>query len=190
MIFISKTNNKSINTAIEIANEIKEDLVDALKEVDVFTFACSNLTNIELAKLIEENHLEMNVHSYWSRNRKVLGYFDSRFPFNIYVNRSPFPRTKQSLVATFVHEYIHALDHTEKDYFFHHGNNKYVAWKERTAAYFCDNLAEEIVKKKLGVFNTDSDIPRSRDENKNIVTYTPWWARASRRIGSFFRRFL
>lgn len=169
-----KTNVDWLKDDVERANTVVPELIERLKKLGEYKFKLSDITAIELAEMFEKSNATLEVKTYWYYSRNVIGKFVPSQPLNIWLNRKAQPRGIEDNVATMIHEGVHYLDSLTPKYF-GHADNKYKKWKENTAPFYADNLAEQIV---LGfdVIQTGT--------NTNIVTRPTLWSR----IKSFFRR--
>jgi predicted SprT family Zn-dependent metalloprotease len=160
------TNDRNVKLSwIATANRIYPEVLKRLKNRSE-PFDWSNKVNGRmLARFIEESGVQMEVKTYWYWRRRVLGKFVPSQPKVVWLNRKAFPRTEASVVATLYHELIHAVDHFNKEYYFHHGSNRYHISKESSAPYYVDAIAESVLGK-------DSD----REKTTRIVTVRRvWW---------------
>lgn len=142
-MFINIENRNELRDAVDIANRIRPQVLERVR-ARKDKFLCSNATPQKVAELIETFDQVMRVETYFTRNRRVLGYFVRSKPTTIHLNRAAFPRKTESLVATLWHELIHAVDHFAKDHYFHHDGNRFRNWKKETAPYWIGELAGEL----------------------------------------------
>lgn len=160
--------NENIIEAVFIANSIYGDVAAIVAERDK-EFMNANTSPESIAKTMEKAGFTMTIKTYWYWRRGVYGYFNPSKPDNIYINTRSLPRSVPSLVATFYHEMMHALDSRSDTYYFNHGSNYYKPWKENTAPFFVDRVAEEIARG--GEFSGEYEA-----DNTKIKTM-PWWQR-------------
>lgn len=140
-----------VKSATEKSNEL-------LKNVEFYK-AIANHPNFDLstaspkiiANLLERSELEFKVEIFYPNGlqlikyRKTLAYTDENHPNTLFLNFRKLNREVESIVATIIHESIHALDDNEEEYTFGHGNNSSVG-KDNTAPYWIGNLAYRILK--------------------------------------------
>lgn len=170
--FIYNGSNESIIKAVKEANGKSERLASLLFDADVKKFECANIGSRELGFIVNTNRNEtLEVKTYWYFKKKVLGKFVPSEPKTIWINSNGLAaRQVSSLVSTFWHERIHFLDSISRATFGHDGNT-YYKWKEQTAPYFVDALAEKIAQ-----YNLKED-QMQRTDNANIIYYIPWYKR-------------
>jgi len=166
-------NNSNIIQAVKRANEIQDQIIKLLNAADVKKFVSSTIGSSALAHIIAKHSgvtCEVRTYYYW--RSKVLGKFVPSQPGIIWLNSNGLSRRSISgLVCTKWHERIHFLDLLEKGLSFGHDGNTYHAWKEQTAPYFVDYLAEKIV---AGIEDEPQDV---RTDNTNIIIYVPIYKR-------------
>jgi hypothetical protein len=99
-----------------------------------------------ISDLILNSTLEFKVEIFYPsvlqalKYRKTFAFTDGRFPNTLFLNFKKLDRASEDIAATIIHESIHALDDSENNYTFGHGNNSPVG-KENTAPYWIGNLA-------------------------------------------------
>ena len=166
---------ESLKEASKKADNIKSEIVRSLEHSKITRFRCSNITPAELSDIIRTSKMKIEIKNYWYWNRNVMGYFDASKPSVININTRSLPRSVSSLVSTLWHEYIHALDANEKHFYFHHDSNYYELWKEDTAPFYVDAIAEKF---------TNLIDQKPETENTQMMP-APFWKRVL-----FFWRYL
>lgn len=158
----------NVNKAVEFVNkrlfnsdDLFHDFLSQIQEKKSFDMADVDGDYIA-RKLIEFKHSgrQLEVVIYRSRNpwSKAYGYWSPSTPFKIYVNSRKIPgRTAGSLVTTFTHEPVHAIDGLDTTASFGHGDNSSVG-KDDTAPYWIGNLAGRMYD---GTDITEADYPRT-----------------------------
>lgn len=107
-----------------------------------------------IAQLLRESRVDVRVRLQKAR-RKVLGWTYLNQPEVVYLNSRRLDRTRTSIVATLIHEWVHCVDGiSELD--FHHGDNS-ARGKENSAPYWIDTIAAEMASK----FFADEDLAES-----------------------------
>lgn len=185
MIFKYEGENKLIDEATKIANAIFPQVLRRLEDAEGTIVNSNNRASMSTRDLADEmlNYVdEMEVHTYYYRNKNVLGMFMPKYPNRIYINENSIPRSVYSIVATLYHELIHFIDRSSS-YDLGHGfgvtANKYKAWKERTAPFYVDNIAEQVARTYLGGVIIDRP-------NNIMIEVAPLWRRILSRL-AFWR---
>lgn len=171
----SNITHTAVIQAIKKANNIQETMLK--KIVQEPQFYMSNTPSSVIATKINlfiEADEQMEVHIYYPRWRwsKAIGYYDPRYPRNIYLNGYKLGRTQGSIVATLWHELVHAVDDIYKDLSFGHGNNTWTPEKEESAPYKIDYIAEVLVSNSVPVKINDK--PINKYIKKATIWYKPW----------------
>ena len=170
-MFINESNLFRVEQSVELANLIHEQIIARLHDAKVKQFEVSNIGSDQLAHIIANYAgYQCKVRTYWYFRKNVLGKFVPSEPDVVYINSNGLEsRRISSIVCTLWHERIHFLDHLVTTAHFGHNGNRYYKWKEQTAPYFVDYLAEKIVAYIIGEDQTQ------RTDNDNVVIYTPWY---------------
>lgn len=114
-------------------------------------FDRSNAPSRVIAELMEKSSLVFRVTVFMPRGgkrfkyRNTFAYTDSGFPNTLFLNRRKLNRETEDIAATIIHESVHALDDSEAQYGFGHGDNSPVG-KANTAPYWIGNLAYRMLK--------------------------------------------
>ncbi len=141
----------TIVRATQMANELlrSERFYEAIAAKD--RFALSTASPAIIADLMRRSplifKLELfypNVFQTFLKYRKTLAFTDGRHPNTLFLNVKKLGRSTESIVATIIHETVHALDDDCKEYTFGHGNNS-PAGKQDTAPYWIGNLAYRLL---------------------------------------------
>lgn len=120
------------------------------------------------------NQTNIYVRTYYKRFSKALAYFDPSEPNVIYINTAKLGRSDGSIGASCIHELVHAVDDTDIEHSFGHGDNSSYG-KENSAPYWIDNLAAAMIDALL--------LPNyNNTESSNIVYRKP----LRKRIRDFF----
>ena len=160
-----------LKEASKKANNIKSEIIRSLEHSKLTRFRCSNITPAELSDIIRTSKMKIEIKTYWHWNRNVMGYFDASKPSVININTRSLPRSVSSLVSTLWHEYIHALDASEEHFYFHHGSNYYRPWKEDTAPFYVDAIAERLAAASDNVPRTDNTKVKSAPSWKRVLFF-------------------
>jgi len=171
MIFEYTGEIESLKEASKQANEIKDEIIYSLERSKTTRFRCSNITPAELSDIIRTSKMKIEIKTYWYWSRNVFGYFDASKPNVIHINTRSLPRPIPSLVSTLWHEYIHALDANEKHFYFHHDSNYYELWKEDTAPFYIDGIAERLAAASDNVPRTDNTKVKSAPLWKRVLFF-------------------
>jgi len=109
------------------------------------SFDYSTTSPPHIADLIYNSNITLFVRVYQSRRRnsRVLGYFKASHPNRLNLNSRRLNRRIEYLVATIIHESIHAVDHAIRDYSFGHKGN-HSAGNQNSAPYWIGKLAGEL----------------------------------------------
>jgi len=167
-----KTNEK-MERVTALANSLMndEDFLNEIAMVDAF--AMSDVAPSRISEFINIFTGQINIKYYkGSIFSSALAYFTPSRPYDININTRKMNRSDGSLVATLVHELIHAVDKFAINASFGHGDNKWTPEKEYTAPYYIDKIAEAFIDKKPiheGNVNDNIAIP-----TVNKSTWT-WW---------------
>lgn len=164
-----------ITQAIKTANEEMDAILE--KTGKLGRFHMSDVSGAYVAKKIREFKGQMVVKIYYTKNpfSNVLGYYSPARPWEININGRNFNRSRGSLVATMVHELVHAVDDADLLKSYGHGSNTWTKEKEATAPYLIDNVAESHVDKvPLEKLPESSKQANSRIKNVRTVWYKPW----------------
>lgn len=177
-MFVYKGKKQKLISMKLLSNSIKNELCKELqKRID--KFKCSNINGQDLCNIISQ-HWEKNfeIKTYWYWRRSVNGMFDASTPNCMYINTRGYAYNGDlgGLVSLAWHEYVHYLDYLQDEYYFHHESNAYRTWKEETAPYYTDYLAEKIINNEA----TD------RERAEKVIYYIPWYKRLWRGIKSIF----
>lgn len=166
-MFIYHGKNKRIIQATVKANDIQDNVIDAIGE-NKFDFECSNINNIQLAEIFRKHKSKpLHVNSYWYWSRRVNGKYVQSEPNKMFINTRGYAINDSrhwmaNLVSLMYHERTHFLDKLEGECFFNHGvgwnANRYEPWKEATAPFYVDLIAESICG---GATNEVADRKRS-----------------------------
>lgn len=158
--------------AKEIANEILMDENFYQKIIEKQSFDMATCPPQIVADYIKTHRQTLccNVKTYKKRFSRALAYYTPSRPTDININTAKINRTTGSIVATFIHEYIHMIDDIIEENYFGHGDNKR-AGKLNTAPYWIDNLSQSIV---TGVTNFKNS------ESSNIVYKRSFFSRIRR----------
>lgn len=169
ILFNNVTNNMDIAKAVATANSIQTEVIGVLEmpgsKFHRRQFKCANITGKELAMIMRNRVGVIEVRQYWYWNSNVLGKYDPSRPDVVWLNS----RARQVLggyVGTLFHELVHYLDGVTKYRYFHHGDNNYERWKEDTAEYYVDAIAEALA--------VDGRYESPREKTTKIVTVR-WW---------------
>ena len=171
-MIISKTRNTKVNEAIKKANEIlkSENIYNLIK--DFPQFEMSNISNEQVSIYLRRAFIEheMYVYTYYKKWSRAYGYFEPWKWDRININEAKLNRSKGSIVATVIHEFVHFCDGLQVDATFGHGSNSPTG-KQNTAPYAIDNMAQSLVDKIL---------TNNSESSRIINTYTPWYKRVWR----------
>jgi|TARA_B110000114_G_C15090695_1_gene398446 hypothetical protein len=134
-----------IKLAVEDANELFNSPIFYELIEKHPGFSCSEKKPIEIADLIRNSTLKIQVKLYKPRWKwsKVLGYFVKSHPNTIFLNIRKIYRETNSITNTIIHECIHALDYNENSNIIEFGHN--CGYFDNTAPYEIGNIAESIV---------------------------------------------
>ena len=140
-----KGNYSQITTAVEDANDVlnSEEFYTLITQHGDFN--CSDFSSEKIANIIKNSKLEVEVKIYKPRlrYRKVLGYFVKNRPNNIFLNSRKIYRDTNSITNTIVHEYIHAVDNSNKSEIqFGHNCGSF----DNTAPYIIGSYAELLIE--------------------------------------------
>lgn len=163
-MFIYLGSNEIIKSSVELANLIYDDVVKELMIVPEQEFfeGSSNVNMGELANIMELHiNTPFYVETYWYWSKRVNGKYIPSTPNKMYINTRGYAFNSKDAVFNLVylmfHEHCHFLDHITPDKFFHHFDNRYKPYKEMTAPYFVDNIAEKIIMKRNEVNRFDKN---------------------------------
>jgi len=170
-MILSRTSNKAVVDALH--------KVEYVLLMDDFELKMNNKKSFDMATcdgryvfdLIKNNQEPCYIYTYRSKNpwSRAYAYFNPSQPDRMYLNTRKLNRSTGSIAATIIHEYIHFLDHLDKNHSFGHGDNSPVG-KANTCPYWVDNLMEALIEGKKPDFNNN--------DSHNIITYVPWYKRA------------
>ena len=148
--------NKLIE-ATKIANDIlmDENFYQKISEKGSFDMATCTPRVISDYIKTHRNTLTCNVKTYRRSFSRALAYYTSSRPNDININTAKINRSTGSIVATYIHEYIHMIDDIVDDHYFGHGDNKRKG-KLNTAPYWIDNLSQSIVTGVTDFKNSES----------------------------------
>lgn len=167
---VSQKEHQNLYDACSVANKIFFDVLNEIKKrKEDFLLSTASpevIADLMLDFIVAGNKIKIN--TYYTRNKRVMGYFVASKPNDIFLNRATFPRKIESLVSTFYHEFVHAVDAFSKVHRFGHGNNKYMTWKEETAPYWIDNVAHKIACEKLKT--------NSKNIRPTVIEKSPIWS--------------
>ncbi len=140
-----KGNYEQVKLAVEDANEVlySNEFYELIRQHT--NFNCSKKTPQEIADIIQNTSLEVEVKLYKPRWRfsKVLGYFVKSKPNNLFLNSRKLYRDTSSISNTIVHEYVHAVDNNFDNTIIDFGHN--CGTLKNTAPYVIGNIAEIII---------------------------------------------
>lgn len=156
-MFFTQSNNNRLFQAIEKANNILFDEVflGFINNKGSFDMATCSSSHIAQLIIVYRELEQMEIVGYHKKLSRALAYFDKRYPNKIFINTAKINRSLGSIVATYIHEYIHLLDNIDKTHYFGHGDNKRKG-KENTAPYWIDNLAQSLIDGIEDFNNTES----------------------------------
>jgi hypothetical protein len=100
-----------------------------------------------IAMLLRSASVEVRIRMAKAR-RKVLGWTYFNQPGIVYLNSRRLDRTRTSIVATLIHEWVHCVDGISH-HDFHHGDNS-SRGKDNSAPYWIDTLAAEMASAFFG----------------------------------------
>lgn len=155
--------NAIVKKAVDQSNDLfaSEDFYNIIRQKDKFDL--STATPQQVANILKASSLAFTVELFYPnfltfRYRKTLAYTDSRYPNRLFLNFKKLNRSSESIAATVIHESIHAVDDSEEQYTFGHGNNSPVG-KDNTAPYWIGNLAYKLLtgSSELIVFDQDEN---------------------------------
>jgi hypothetical protein len=135
--------------AVGFANQLLNDPMFYSNIAAKGHFDLSTASAAVVAEVLQSSNLVFAVELFYPnlltfKYRKTLAYTDSRFPNRLFLNFKKLNRTAESIVATIIHESVHAVDDATQMYTFGHGNNSAVG-KENTAPYWIGNLAHSML---------------------------------------------
>lgn len=167
-------NQVQVIQAVKRANDLINDsrLYNEIKDRESYYMSSCNGEKIsELLQKFVATHV-MTVNIYKSKNpfTKAIGMFMPNKPHDIFLNIKFINRSVSSIVATLIHELIHAVDAFAQEDSFGHGDNKYTIEKEGTAPYYIDFLAENIIAPDI----TTETMINQRIVIKYYTWYKPW----------------
>ena len=117
------------------------DKIEAKKSFDMTTVEASHICDAILDFRVKGYTMKVNIYKAKNPWSKVYGYYTPSKPFEININsRKLAGRSTKSVVATLVHELIHAIDGLDLVNSFGHGSNSSVN-KDDTAPYWIGTLA-------------------------------------------------
>jgi hypothetical protein len=169
------TTNDRMNDLVARANSLmnEQHFIDEIARVDAFSM--SDATPKQITEFITVFPRIMQVKFYRGhRFSRALGKFYPSRPFEIHINSRKLGRSDGSIVATMVHELIHAIDRFQGSYSFGHGDNKWTPAKEYTAPYYIDKIAEAFIDDKPIHEGNIKDNKKIKTFNKRFVWYKPW----------------
>jgi hypothetical protein len=144
--FVSESRNRQLHEAMKKAEELLKSGSEFLKTVEKINhFAMTNLSGAELVQVFQRASVQIHVQLYrptWLFSR-ALGYSIKETDV-VYINYLKLRRPHSSLVATIIHEALHALNHYDEIHQFGHRDN-HSQGKDDTASYKLDAIAEAII---------------------------------------------
>lgn len=157
-------NIDKIKESVHLANIIYDDVVNwlRLEGNKEFFQGSANVNYQELANIMELfKSKTFYVKTYWYWSRKVNGKFVPSIPNTMFINTRGYAYNSMhsvfNLVYLIFHEHCHFLDNLQDEKFFHHFDNKYKPYKENTAPYVVDAIAEKIILKNYIVDRDDPE---------------------------------
>jgi hypothetical protein len=177
MILGKNLKNKKLSDAVKEANRILE-LDEFYTDISMRRFDKSTAHGSHIATAIKEfrdGPRVFEVVEYRSRfPSRVNAYVLTSNPNRLYINvRNVNSRTLASVVATVVHEAVHAVDAHDKKHSYGHGDNS-AAGKANCAPNWIGNHAKKFVRyssDKLTHFMLDED--NGYNEEPGIVHLSP-----------------
>lgn len=145
-MIVGNTENTKILKAIGLANSILE-MSAFYEEIKTHVFDKSTANGIHIAKQIKKfrDGREFEVVSYRSRfPSKVNAYVYNDDPTTIYINTRNLSRSIASVVATIIHEMVHAVDLSDSLHSYGHGGNS-SAGKANCAPNWIGNHSTQFV---------------------------------------------
>lgn len=140
-----KGSYEQVKIAVEDANEILYSKEFYALIRDRKEFNCTKNTPNQIADILEQTTLEIEVKTYKPRYRfsKVLGYFVKSIPNKVFLNKRKLYRNTCSITNTIIHEFVHAVDnHDGSKTDFGHSCDDF---QNNTAPYTIGNIAEIMV---------------------------------------------
>ena len=176
-MFVYEGNSSVLKRAVEEANKliVNYEFLNEIKIKKHFDMATCD-PKVIARDMEQYKHIDFYVKGYYKRFTRALAYFDSRYPDRFFINEAKLNRSFASIVATLIHEWVHFLDHLNKNHYYGHGDNRREG-KQNTAPYWIDNLAQHMISGQPYDFNNN--------ESSNIVRRRP---NVFRRVGRWFRR--
>lgn len=156
-----KINIEKVLLATKYANDIlqNEDFYERISNKD--SFDMSDATPKQISRFLKESDLEFVVKPFKPRGiankikyRKTLALTDRRYPNTLFLNVNKLNREAESIAATIIHESIHALDNSVKEFSFGHGDND-ASGKGNTAPWWIGNQTYKILKNNNEAGNLD-----------------------------------
>lgn len=138
-----------VNLSCELVNELLLSNVfynNIAKKQEAFEF--SNIAPAELADMLKNNILNIDIKLFKKIFCQANGYSDNRMPNIIFLNVLKLKtRSFESIAATIIHEYVHVFDFHYPQFKFDHGDNSPIN-KANTAPYWIDNMAYTLLTQK------------------------------------------
>jgi len=146
-MFLTKSRNKKVLMAVDMANLLMQNHMGFLKRLESLEqFDMTECDNEDIVSFMKDRYLnsiqEVKTKRYWNPFSKAIASYNPKYPNTITLNSRRLGRTVDSIVGTILHEAVHLTDHYYQSVSFGHGDNSPIG-KENTAPFKIGEVAKQ-----------------------------------------------